>query len=96
MFEKLKKVLSTLRGSIGDPKEEHIPRGRIESAIDLLSEVEREVLEKELTLALQALDKLDENRKFFYLMGKLYVEVSKEEARQLIEEELKTLKNQWR
>ncbi|NPA32968.1 MAG: hypothetical protein GXO04_05025 [Aquificae bacterium] len=93
MFEKVKKVLSTLRGSLsGDSP--HIPRKEIQSAIDLLEQIERDILEKELEAALEALEQLDENRKFFYLIGKLYVEVTKEEAKRLIELELKKLREE--
>ncbi len=91
MFEKLKSVVEKLMGSIESPERKHIPREEVQDALKLLKEVERDVLEKELKLALESLEELDGHRKFFYLMGKLYVEVSKEEAIELVKKELEAI-----
>ncbi len=88
MLEKLREAIRSLTGLI-ERKDEGREKDEMIRIRDLLQEIERDVMKKELETALKALEKFDSDRKFFYLIGKLYVEVSKEEARKLIEEELK-------
>ncbi len=95
MFEKIKKVLNSLKLHAEGKEGESVPRKNIQEAVNLLKEIERDVLEKELSIALDSLERMDDNRRFFFLLGKLYVEVSREEAKELIRRELQALK-QWR
>jgi len=92
MLERLKAITKLLRGALEQKsrvEEGFIKEEKVKEALDLLESLERDIMKKELKLAKEALERFDSNRKFYYLVGKLYVEVSKEEAEKLIEEELK-------
>ncbi|AAC06922.1 prefoldin subunit [Aquifex aeolicus] len=92
MLERLKAITNLLKGALEQrsrAEEGYIREEKVKEAIELLEALERDIMEKELKLAKEALEKFDSNRKFYYLVGKLYVEVSKEEAQKLIEDELK-------
>ncbi|GAB6066515.1 prefoldin subunit [Aquifex pyrophilus] len=91
MLEVFKKVSELLRGALQErsrSEEGFIREEKVKEALELLEALERDIMEKELKLAKEVLKEFDSNRKFYYLVGKLYVEVSKEEAEKLIEKEL--------
>ena len=95
MLERLKEITRLLKGALEQrsrTEEGYIREERVKQAVELIEALERDIMEKELNLAKEVLEKFDDNRKFYYLMGHLYVEVSKEEAKKLIEEELKLFK----
>jgi len=90
MLERLKKITETLKKALEFKREEEakLREEKLKEALDLLEALERDIMEKELKLALELLEELGEDRKLYYLVGKLYVEVSKEEAKELIKKEL--------
>jgi len=91
MLERLKNITELLRSALQQrsrSEEGFIREEKVKEAIDLLEELERDIMEKELSLAKEVLEEYDSDRKYYYLIGKLYVEVSKDEAKRLIEREL--------
>ncbi|NPB06043.1 MAG: hypothetical protein GXO03_00395 [Aquificae bacterium] len=94
MLERLRKVTEVLKKALEFKGEEKakLREEKVEEALKLLEELERDIMEKELKLALAVIDELKGERKLYYLLGKLYVEVSKEEAKELIKKELELFK----
>ncbi|NPB08539.1 MAG: hypothetical protein GXN96_06385 [Aquificae bacterium] len=91
MLERLRSITELLRAALQQKsrsEEGFIREEKVREAVDLLEALERDIMEKELSLAKEVLEEYDSSRKYYYLIGKLYVEVSKEEAKKLIEKEL--------
>ncbi|WP_461832000.1 prefoldin subunit [Aquifex sp.] len=91
MLETFRKITELLKGALQErsrSEEGFIREEKVKEALGLLETLEKDIMEKELKLAKEMLKEFDSSRKFYYLIGKLYVEVSKEEALKLIEKEL--------